>query len=109
MLPSLKRRNVNDDIKIIAADRIDEEITDAMKVSVTAVIPDAKALSDIIASPARHHCWPANRTTKVPIGPNHGTRDWRGGEGFVVTRRAGHRHPVSMCPMGRATRKGPQL
>jgi hypothetical protein len=31
MLPSLKRRNVNDHIKIIVADRIDEEITDAIK------------------------------------------------------------------------------
>jgi ribosomal protein S18 acetylase RimI-like enzyme len=56
MLPPLKRRNMNDHIKVIAADRIDEEITDAIKrlvpqLSATAVIPDAKALNDIIASP----------------------------------------------------------
>jgi hypothetical protein len=56
MLPFWKRSNMNDRIKVIAADRIDDEITDAIKrlipqLSATAVIPDAEALNDIIDSP----------------------------------------------------------
>jgi ribosomal protein S18 acetylase RimI-like enzyme len=56
MLALWKQQNMNDHIKVIVADRIDEDIADAIKrlvpqLSATAVIPDAKALNDIIASP----------------------------------------------------------
>lgn len=55
MLPFESGPNMNDCIKITAADRLEEEIPDAFKrlipqLSGTAVIPNARTLNDIIAS-----------------------------------------------------------